>query len=126
MPHKCPIKHAACCKQWRLDNIEKVKQDIKQWRLDNIEKVKQDKKQYNQSDNGKKIQKIGIWKHRGIITDDYEFLYEWYNSINNCLNCGVDLINGTGVSNHKHLDHDHTTGEPCMVVCGHCNINILK
>tara|TARA_R110001606_G_scaffold89341_1_gene200771 strand:+ start:159 stop:515 length:357 start_codon:yes stop_codon:yes gene_type:complete len=118
MPHKCPIKHAAYHKQYRIDNIEK----IKQYQLDNVEK----KKQYNQSDNGKKINKICDWRRSGIITDDYQFLYEWYNSIDNCLNCGIELINGPGVSNHKHLDHDHLTGEPCIVVCGYCNINILK
>ena len=137
MPRKCPIERAAYYKQYRLDNNEKIKQYYldnvehikqgrKQYRLDNIEKVKQGCKQYNQTDNGKKSTKINSWKHKKIITDDYEFLYEWYNSIDNCLNCGIELINGAGLSNHKHLDHDHLTGEPCMVVCGYCNINILK
>ena len=141
MPYKCPIERAAYNKQYRIDNIEKVKQHDKQFYLDNIEKIQERYKQYyldniekmrqrdkqrNQSDNRKKSNKIGGWKHKKIITDDYEFLYEWYNSIDNCLNCGIELINGTGVSNHKHLDHDHITGEPCIVVCGYCNINILK
>jgi hypothetical protein len=114
----CPIKRKECVRRYYLKNIEK----IKQWRLDNNEKVKE----YNQSGNGKKSMKIGDWKHKGIITDDYQFLYEWYMDIDNCLNCGVHLINGTGISNHKHLDHDHLTGQPCIVVCGHCNLHILK
>ena len=111
MPLKCPIERAAHDKQYRLDNVKKIKEKVKQ---------------YYQTDNGKKSNKISGWKQKGIITDDYEFLYEWYNSINTCLNCGIELINGTGLSNHKHLDHDHLTGEPCIVVCGYCNINILK
>ena len=141
----CPIEREAYQKQYYLNNIEKIKQYKRQHYLNNIEKIKQDdkryylnniekitaykkqyNKQYNQSDNGKKLNKISGWKHKGIITDDYEFLYEWYMDIDICLNCGVKLINGTGLSNHKHLDHDHLTGEPCMVVCGYCNINILK
>ena len=152
MPRKCPIERAAYDKQYRLDNVEHLKEKykqyyldnvqhlkekVKQYRIDNIEKVKKQKKQYqldniekikqyNQSDNGKKSFRISDWKRNGIITDDYEFLYEWYMGIDNCLNCGIELINGTGVSNHKHLDHDHTTGQPCIVVCGHCNLHILK
>ena len=118
----CPIKREAYKKQYYLNNIEKIKQDKKQYYLNNIEKIKQ----YYQTDNGKKLHKIRSWKHKKIITDDYQFLYEWYNSIDNCLNCGIELINGKGLSNHKHLDHDHITGQPCMVVCGDCNVRILK
>ena len=59
----CPIKRKECVRRYYLKNIEK----IKQWRLDNNEKVKE----YNQSGNGKKSMKIGDWKHKGIITDDY-------------------------------------------------------
>ena len=119
---RCPIKQKECVRRYYLNNIEKIAVYQKQYQIDNIEQIKE----YNQSDNGKKSIKISHWKQQGIITNDYEFLYEWYNSIDKCLNCGVKLINGAGLSNHKHLDHDHTTGEPCIVVCGHCNINILK
>ena len=148
----CPIEREAYQKQYYLNNIEKIKQYKRQHYLNNIEKIKQDRKQYclnniekikeyhlnnnekikaqqkrySQTDNGKKSSKICDWKHNEIITDDYEFLYEWYNSIDNCLNCGVRLISVPGLSNHKHLDHDHTTGEPCIVVCGDCNVRILK
>ena len=103
-------------------NKEDKKQHNKQYYLDNVEKIKQ----YQQTENGKKTNKIAKWKHKGIITDDYDFLYEWYMSINNCMNCNIELISGTGTTNHKHLDHDHLTNEPCIVVCGYCNIHILK
>ena len=113
-------------KEYRLNNLEHVKEQQKKYYENNLEKIKQHQLEYNQSENGKKSYRISKWKQTGIITDDYEFLYEWYMGIDNCLNCNIKLINGKGATNHKHLDHDHTTGEPCIVVCGNCNINILK
>lgn len=83
-------------------------------------------RKYYQTENGKKSTTICTWKWRGIICDDYDELYDWYKNTSECMNCGKELSSGSGLSNKRHLDHDHKTGEPYMVVCGYCNINILK
>ena len=119
-------KTSEYAKNYRENNKEKEAERKKIYYENNKEKEAERNKNYLQTENGKKSRRIKQWKRRGIITEDYDFLYYWYMSINNCLNCGVELISGTGWTNHKHLDHCHVTGEPCMVVCGYCNINILK
>ena len=105
---------------------EKNREKIKTYYENNKEQIIKKIKNYHQTETGKKINRISNWKQTGIITDDYDFLYDWYNSITHCINCGIQLISGSGIQNKKHLDHDHKTGQPCMVVCGNCNINILK
>ena len=48
-------------------------------------------KAYNQTEKGKKSGRIGKWKHRGIISEDYEALYDKYINTLNCDECGVKL-----------------------------------
>ena len=49
-------------------------------------------------------------------------LYEKYMNTNNCENCDIELVRGAGLSNKKHLDHDHNGGLFRNVLCGNCNI----
>ena len=106
---------------------QKQKEYFKQYHEKNREKKSKYNKEYNQTEQAKKMFKISDWKNKKEIkTDDYDFLYDWYMSIDNCLNCGIELIGGTGFGNHKHLDHDHKSKEPTMVVCGNCNVRVLK
>lgn len=113
-------------KKYRENNKQKILEQNKIYRDNNKQKIAEQNKIYKQTENGKKSYRITRWKMSGILTDDYDFLYDWYMSITRCLNCGVELISGRGFATQKHLDHDHTTGEPCMVVCGYCNVKILK
>ena len=128
-----PFNRKEYMKEWRNNNKEydkkwrnNNKEYLKEYRENNKEKINEYYKEYYQTEKGKKIRRIDLWKQRGIKTDDYDFLYDWYMSINNCLICDVELISGSGIKNQKHLDHDHETGEPTMVVCGYCNLHILK
>ena len=80
-------------------------------------------KEYCKTEAGRKSNTISKWKQRGIITDDWEGLYNRYTDARNCEECGCELIEGHGLTNHKHLDHDHTTGLVRNILCGNCNIH---
>jgi hypothetical protein len=111
-------------------NREQILERVKEYYENNKEKIAEYKKDYGKEykykPQRKKSSRISHWKDRGIITDDYNFLYDWYISINNCLICNVELVEGAGMTNQRNLDHDHITGQPCIVVCGYCNLKVLK
>ena len=107
------------------ENKEKIKETQKEYCENNKEKIKEDKKKYNQTESGKKSYRINNWKQMKIICADWNALYERYLNTDKCERCDVELIEGTGRTNHKHLDHNHETGEVRNILCGYCNSSIL-
>ena len=115
-------------KQYYLDNLEK----IKQYRKDNEEKIKIQKAEYYQNNRekiekykktgkGLKINRISGWKIRGLISEDYDKIYERYILTKECDNCGILLDEDNNTK--KCMDHCHTTGEFRNILCNLCNIN---
>tara|TARA_R110000787_G_scaffold256533_1_gene361832 strand:- start:177 stop:605 length:429 start_codon:yes stop_codon:yes gene_type:complete len=66
------------------------------------------------------------WKHYGIISDDWDELYQRYVDTTHCEKCNVELVVGNFGSNKKAIDHDHRTGEVRYICCHRCNMNIEK
>ena len=99
------------------------KQYLKQYYIDNKEKLNKRNKEYlkewNKSEKGYKSTRIYKWKSRGVISDDYDKLYEYFLSIKECENCGIELDNGTNTT--KCLDHCHKTGQFRNILCDYCN-----
>tara|TARA_R110000824_G_scaffold376728_1_gene567830 strand:- start:453 stop:824 length:372 start_codon:yes stop_codon:yes gene_type:complete len=109
-------------KAWREANVEKIKADKKAYREANAEKIKANKKAYLQTPQGKKTNRIGRWKQLGIISDDFEALYEKYLGTINCEDCECVLTEDKRTtSTTRCQDHCHKTGLPRAVVCQACN-----
>ncbi len=66
-----------------------------------------------------KPQTIYFWKKHGIKSDNYDKLYEYHMSINNCQLCNVEFDDSP--KNHRCLDHDHHTGLYRKTLCRSCN-----
>ncbi len=64
---------------------------------------------------------IYIWKKRGVISEDYNKLYENHMSINNCKLCNIEFDKNIR-SQWRTLDHDHNTGFYRQTICYKCNI----
>ena len=138
MPHADPEKRKEYNRQYYLKNKEKLdKQNRKyyqenkdtqsvyqkQYREQNKEKISEYKKQYKK-DNPKKT-KISKWKQQGIISDDWDAVYERVMNTEYCELCNVKLTDGKIVGLCKTtrcLDHDHKTGQIRNVVCITCNV----
>ena len=101
---------------------EKKKEYDRQYNLNN----KEQQKEYKQSNKGVKSNRISNWKKRGIITDDYEALYDHYLQTSFCDFCRVELTyDKTTTATTKCCDHDHTiTDAPNFrnILCHSCNV----
>ena len=94
-------KHKEYYKEYREKNKEHRKEYKKKWHKNNKEHSKEYAKEYRQTDVGKKSFIIGNWKHRGLIHDDYEALYDKYINTFECDNCGVELVSGLYGNNKR-------------------------
>jgi len=96
---------------------EKKKENDRIYYQNNKEKFKQYKK-----DNPKYVKNHTLydWKKRGLICEDYDKLYDYYLSVEECENCGIELNSGTGTK--KCMDHCHNTGLFRNILCNTCNL----
>ena len=100
-------------------NKERIAEKRKEYREKNKEKIKH----YKQSPAGKKSNRIGKWKLRGIIHDNFDELYERYLNTEFCELCNIKLTEDkVKTKTTRCLDHCHETGEFRNIVCHSCNI----
>ncbi len=67
-----------------------------------------------------KSRTIYSWKNIGVISEDFDKLYENHMNINNCQICNVKFDNIIK-NNNRTLDHDHATGLYRQSICDRCN-----
>ncbi len=96
--------------------------DKKQYAKDYRAKNKEKFKQYNQSEKTKKCMRISKWRSRGVISDDYDKLYDYYLSVKFCERCKIEL--DKDYKTQKCLDHDHASGSFRNILCRACNVVI--
>jgi len=72
-----------------------------------------------------KRKKIYDWKRSGVISNDFNKLYEHHMNINNCQLCKVEF-NKDIMMERRCLDHDHKTGLYRQTICHKCNIQFDK
>jgi hypothetical protein len=113
--------HKEKCKNYYYKNHEAELQ--KRAELRETEEYKLKMENYRQSEEGKKSARISGWKQWGIISDDYDKLYNKWKETNHCEVCNVELIEGNKGQNKKAIDHDHKTGLFRNIVCNRCNVN---
>tara|TARA_R110002072_G_C7525534_1_gene496708 strand:+ start:8 stop:382 length:375 start_codon:yes stop_codon:yes gene_type:complete len=106
-------------------NIEDKKKHNKEYYEKNKEKRNEYMKKYNKEyklkypEKTTKYARIGKWRNRGVISEDYNKLYEYYLSIEECENCCIEL--NQDEATRKCLDHCHQTGEFRQILCKVCN-----
>ena len=117
-------------KKYRINNKEHLREKAKEYNIANRERInnqqreyysnnKEYYKEYNKSEKGK----ISDWKSRGLISDNYELIYERYTNSKNCEECNCEYSNrGDGVGRFKCMDHCHITGKFRNILCNTCNL----
>ena len=126
--HKNKDKRKQHQTKYRENNKETIKQYQKEWYQNNKEKVGQQKKEYTQTEVGKKTNRISSWKYIGIITDDYDALYEKFINTKNCELCNCELtVDKRNTKTTRCLDHDHSITDRDNVrniLCLSCNASL--
>ena len=105
-------------------NKEHVLKQKKEYYKTNRETKIEYQRNYYKCPEKKKAQNIAMWKKLGVISEDYDALYEKWSSTDKCELCDISITRGRGLIGKKHLDHDHETGEFRNILCGKCNINL--
>lgn len=114
-------KQALTGKKYYQKNREKIVEQKKEYRLKNKEAIAERAKERRKTDKSKKCSRISYWKHKGLICDDYEKLYDDYLLSTNCENCDVEFDKDVGM-NKRCMDHDHKTGLFRNFLCCSCNL----
>jgi len=132
MPYKNPEKQ----KEYYEKNKEQIKEYKKQYSKDNKEQIKEYKKQYyennkdkysiymkeyKKTEKGIKVNRISSWKYLGLISEDYNKIYERYLITKECDNCGIEL--NQDEATRKCMDHCHSTGKFRNILCKTCNVS---
>lgn len=121
-------KHKEVIKQRAREAYQRDKEQILLKKKDYYKKNQEAKKEYQNEyyrcPENIKNNTIGRWKRRGIISDDFDELYDKYIKCNECELCNCELTGGKGIIGRRHLDHDHDTGLFRNILCGKCNINL--
>jgi len=104
-------------KKYIENNKEKIACQVKEYAKNNKEKILE----YRKTEKCKKCFKISNWKKYGVVSDDFDKLYDYYINCRNCELCNIELIEGNCGNNKKTLDHDHDTGLFRNVLCNTCN-----
>ena len=126
-----PEEKSEYMKQYRIKNKKKLQEYKKGYNKiyykknkdKHIDRYQNHLKQYRQTDEGKKLQRIGMWKLRGLIHDDYNELYDKYINTEYCELCSVKLTEDRyNTPTTRVLDHDHQTGLFRNVLCHSCNV----
>tara|TARA_R110000803_G_scaffold181293_1_gene243686 strand:+ start:343 stop:786 length:444 start_codon:yes stop_codon:yes gene_type:complete len=113
-------------KESQKEYYQKNKESQKEYYEKNKDKISRREKEYRQTPNGIKSKRISQWKHKGIITDDYDQLYNHYLKTAYCDACKVELTyDRLTTATTKCCDHDHRiTDRPNFrnILCHPCNI----
>ena len=105
-------------------NRENILLKRKEYYKNNREVMLKWQNEYYACPEKNKNNRIGMWKRRGVVSDDYNSLYEKYINTTECDLCKCELSRGKGLIGRRHLDHDHETGEFRNILCGRCNIKL--
>jgi len=102
---------------------ERKRISAKKYNEKNKERKAENHKKWGQSPNGKRSQTISNWKRHGLVSKDYNLLYNNYLASTNCEECGVEYGKmGDGTATHRCMDHCHETGLFRNFICCGCNI----
>tara|TARA_R110000796_G_scaffold197620_1_gene313933 strand:- start:403 stop:816 length:414 start_codon:yes stop_codon:yes gene_type:complete len=104
------------------ENYQKNKEKMNEYYEKNKDEINEKKKEWNQTEQGKKSNRISKWKSNGVICENFDKLYEYFINCKECEECDVELtVDKRTTATTRCLDHCHKTGRFRNVLCNTCN-----
>ena len=124
-----PLKDLEARRAYQKAYGQKKKAELQAYRDANKEKKRlydqsEKKKAYHKSPAGRKSHRLDTWRSRGVVSDDWDALYEKYLTTTHCELCQVELTTGKRCKTMKFLDHCHASGAFRNVACMSCNSSL--
>ena len=111
--------------KYYIKNQQKIQKQNLAYYYQNRERVLAKINAKNRTPGGKRYYMTYNWKASGILSDDYDSLYDKYISRDTCEDCKCNFdIKGDGGGKFRTLHHDHKTGLPIAIVCQPCNLRL--
>ena len=101
-----PYDDKKCKAEYYQNNKEAIDKKTYEWRKNNHDRYMKNKT-------------ICRWKNKGLVSDNYDSIYERYINTTECDCCKKHIQEGRG---KRVMDHCHKTGKFRNVLCHNCNI----
>tara|TARA_R110000796_G_C14323863_1_gene408190 strand:+ start:43 stop:564 length:522 start_codon:yes stop_codon:yes gene_type:complete len=117
--NKVQLKEKA--KEFYEKNREEIIDKTRAYQAEHREEIAERYKEYCQTEKGIKSYRIRNWKSQGVISEDYNVMYDYYINCKNCEKCNVVLTFDKNKSTRRCLTHNHKTGQFQNVLCQGCS-----
>lgn len=109
-------------RHYRKENFDHLKSSKRKWDLDNIEHKRIYERNALKKPNTREYRKnYQLKRYFGITLEQYKGILDKQDN-----KCPICFRPSSDFERHMPVDHSHVTGEIRGIVCGNCNVSVIR